>query len=402
MPYIPFSGVIVETLQDDAQLKKVYEQEIIAYSNKVPFLSLIGMRSTPFSSVDTVYYEDEPWSRQFELASIALVGDTTLNLVSTFGIKRHDILIIADNIYENAECVRVMDDPVGNAITVTRGFGSTTPAQIEAGDPITILTSANVEGEDDLADFKRKMNEKSTQFQYIKADYSISRQALNNAITYENRIGLMEGRKFEAQYRCWRDLQDALLAGRDGGFGIGNASNPKTITGIFNRITTNNDSNNTIDIDILNAWLMKIYNSGHDIAEKIGNINVFSTNYANIANNPQGWVLVVGWGAYAELNKLDVNYFTKSPMDNYVGAMPITNISTLFGKIPVYPMSVLPNNKMLFVRTDYLVLAPNGDMSVKHSEKPVRSDKAEDYYSGEYGFQLYHESAHGIFTITSI
>jgi len=126
----------------------------------------------------------------------------------------------------------------GNTITLTRGFGGTTATSFNAGQSLTVIANASLEGADVTQDSSTLRLRKNNIVQLFKEDIIVS--GTQEAVSLHGGIDdEYEYQKMKKITEAVRNLEKAVIMGVSSGNTIGSATALRTMAGIRALITTN-------------------------------------------------------------------------------------------------------------------------------------------------------------------
>lgn len=149
----------------------------------------------------------------------------------------------------------------GNTISVTRGFGSTTPNSFAAGQSIEVLSDSALEGADVSGDISKPRLRKTNYMEIFKKDIIISGSML--AVTQLGGIAdeLLHQQEMRTR-EILRDLEKASIRGILSGNTLGSASAYRTMKGMRSFMATNAKSIGTLTESWLGNLLQDIWDKG--------------------------------------------------------------------------------------------------------------------------------------------
>lgn len=149
----------------------------------------------------------------------------------------------------------------GNTLTVTRGFGGSTVASLNAGHSLFIVSDAALEGADVSGDRSRPRSRRTNYCQIFKKDVVVSgtTSSVNMLGGISNEF---EHQKAQRLKESIRDLEKACIQGKISGNTIGSGTAYRTMRGIWDSLTTNVTSTGTLTPLILDNIIRGAWDNG--------------------------------------------------------------------------------------------------------------------------------------------
>ena len=399
MAFQSFTGVSYNDLISSQEFLPVYKNYIQLYNRYVPFLSLIGMDSEPILAHQQYFYEDQAITDSYELSATFDNDDTAITVTSTVGLKEGDQLVYGTDIFDNTKEILYVEDVLNSTtLTVRRGFGTTTGATLTSGQKLTWITQSVPVAASEVKTSRTAKVNKPISLQRFRQDVLVERESLPPIEKSPREAMALMAELMNTEYfNALKALENAILNGVDGGYGLGNTTDPSTIKGILRRIT--NIYTDTMSIENINNFVATLDGFGYNARQAIADVNA---TVNGLPTNPKGWVLIAGNKAFSAMNKLDANYFTKSPLDSYIGVSPAKKVYTDYGELPIYPMKEIPTNYILLLRTDFVKIANLQGFAFKYNQGTFNRDIVGGWWGGTYGMKFYHDNAHAVWNVPGL
>jgi hypothetical protein len=273
----------------------------------------------------------------------------------------------------------------GNTLTVTRGYGGTTPEAIATGGVLRILGNAALEGDDrPAARFTARLRQ-SNWTQIFTAAVEVSGTEL--AV---HQIGLADELDFQKQERLrelLRDLENTVINGvAPAANPQGSASVRRTMKGLIPFLATNVFVNGT----------------GGFPAGAGGSTNQLTEEQVNFALR-QIWAQ-----SSASIDTIVVNGFQKRRINSFIAANRRFSESSArlrdlvgvyesdFGVCKVVLSRWVPADTVLLLDSSRIDVLPLAGRSFHYKPLAASGDKESGQVIGEYTLELRNENAHGL------
>lgn len=204
---------------------------------ETPLLDFLGDADLPATSTLHEWLEDElaPNTIVASSAVASAATDTVMGVASGKAPYLQVGAVLRQPVTGEYFTVSVI---TGNSITLTRGFGGTTATSFAAGQSLTVISNASLEGADVTQDSSTLRPRRSNIVQLFKQDIIVS--GTQEAVTLLGGIeDEFEYQKMKKITEAVRDLEKAVIMGVSSGNTIGSASALRTMAGIRAMITTN-------------------------------------------------------------------------------------------------------------------------------------------------------------------
>jgi hypothetical protein len=257
---------------------------------------------------------------------------------------------------------------VGNTLTISRGFGSTVAATINAGDSFYVVSTAELEGADVARDVSLPRSRKNNYVQIFKKDIIVSgtMQAVSQ-YGVQNEYDKQMGNRMR---ELIRDLEKASIIGKSSGNTLGSASAYRTFSGIWDQITTNSTSMATISsIGQVEDVIQTAWNQGASDLDlivcdnikhrQLSNLQFARTVLANDSTNLQKKIML---------------------------------LETSYGDHRVLRSRWMPTNSMLVISSGRIHLVPLQNRSFRHSLVGATGDSTKGFIVGEYTVEVHNEA----------
>ena len=202
---------------------------------ETPLLDALGDPQTEARSTLHEWLEDELLPNTDTLTSTPADPDAD----TVLEVDHADRFRVGDQVrVEDAEELMLVSAVAADAITVVRGYGGTTPENVTAGDRLTILGNASLEGADaDAARFTvRTRRANWTQIFAKTLVVSGSELAVRHLAVADE----LDFQKTKALRELLRDLENTVLNGiAPASDQVGSATVRRTMDGILPALTTN-------------------------------------------------------------------------------------------------------------------------------------------------------------------
>jgi hypothetical protein len=300
---------------------------------------------------------------------------------SVFAVSNGDRFRVGDQVQPAGSAeVMFVTGVASNTLTVARGYGGTTPEALAAGQLLTILGNAALEGDDAPAARFTSRLRRSNYTQIFTASVEVSGTAL--AV---RQIGLDDEMDYQKQERLrelTRDLENCVINGRAPLTNPqGDSATRRTMKGILGFVASN------------------IFAPGVDGFPSGGNLSEEQLNTA----------LRTVWGGSAgNIDTLVVNGLQKRRINNFLAsnrrfAAGETRFRDLvglyesdFGVCRVVLSRWMPADSVLLLDSSRIHVLPLAGRSFHFKRFSSSGDREAGQLIGEYTLELHNENAHGV------
>lgn len=371
---MPFNGrAIYSTGAFSAVKEDVSEQISMISPFETPFLDRLGFAENEAKSV---YHE---WMEE-ELSPNTVISSTNASSINT-GVAVHvggvaaAPWLQAGAVLKNQTTGEFLQITAisGNTLTVTRGFGGSTAADLIQGDVLFVVADAALEGADVVGDITRPRTRAGNYCQIFKKDIIVSEtmMAVSQHGGIENEYAHQKANRMK---EAIRDLEKATIQGKSSGNTLGSGSAFRTMKGVWDHITTNVTSTGTLTPDILDTIIQGAWTGGaSDIDLIIADaqwkraIDGFNSNRTQV---------VQGSG-------VDTNFKNR-----------ITQYESTFGTLDVMLGRWMPARTLMVVSTNRIKVVPLKGRSFTHQEVSRTGDAMKGMIVGEYTVEVKNEAGH--------
>lgn len=348
---------------------------------ETPLLDHLGEPRRPARSTVHEWIEDSllPNSDQINQTTFT-PGPTTATSITVDNGSRFRV---GDQVRpEGAEEIMLVTAIATNTLTVTRGYGGTTPFSLTDNLTLNILGNAAIEGDDRPATRFTNRARKQNYTQIFTASVEVSGSQLA-----ASQIGLKDEADFQKQERLReliRDLEHCVING------VAPASNPegsstvrRTMRGIIKTIATNQ------------------FEPGDSFLPDGGGANsdLLTEDVLNAA------LRAVWANSAARIDTIVVNGFQKRRINSFVGdrgyAPKDTKFKDLvsvyesdFGVCRVILSRSVPADKVLLLDSSRLAVLPLAGRSFHYKPLASSGDSEVGLVVGEYTLEMQNEAAH--------
>jgi hypothetical protein len=268
----------------------------------------------------------------------------------------------------------------GNDLTVTRGYGGTTAAQITHGQVLTILGNAALEGADPGSPRFTVRSRRSNYTQIFSAAIQVS--GSEAAVRQINVADEVDYQKSNRLRELLRDLENTVINGvAPESTQEGSATVRRTLRGVIGSLTSN------------------VFEPGagyipSDTALTEEHVNgALRTIWENTGSKPD---LIVCGGA----QKRRINGFIEATQRFAPGDERFKNLVSVyesdFGVCRVILSRYVPADTVLFLDSSRLAVVPLAGRSFQYKALAVTGDYLSGEVLGEYTLELRNEAGHGV------
>ncbi len=349
---------------------------------ETPLLDHLGDAPRPATSTYHEWLEDEL------LPNTDTIDDTDWTDASadtTFGVDHADRFRTGDQVRPNGskELLLVTDvDTQAGTVTVTRGYGGTTPEDLADGQVLHILGNAALEGDDAPAMRFTNRTRKGNWTQIFTAavrasgsDLAVRKLAVADELDYQKQERLRE---------LLRDLESTVINGTSPAANPqGSASVRRTMKGIIPFLATNVFTPNVGD-----------FPSDGDLTEAQLNLALRSV-WEQAASRID--TIVVNGYQKRRINGFITNGRAYGPND-VVYRDQVGVYESDFGICRVILSRTVPADSVLLLDSSRISVLPLAGRSFHFKKLAATGDYEAGEVIGEYVLELRHENAHGMIT----
>lgn len=336
---------------------------------------LLDALTPPNRSGESVLYEwmEETLGPNTVSTSVTIVPGGTAFVPHSSGTVAYPFLQVG-MIFENettGEQIQVAAINV-NTVTILREFGGTTAATITAGDQLTLISDAALEGADVTTDISVPRTRQSNYFQIFKKDIIVSGTA--RAVTHLGGItDEYEHQRMNRLIEAMRDLEKATIRGRLSGNTIGGnaVAATRSMRGLWQSISTNATSTATLTPEILDNIIKGAWDHGADDTDLI----VADANWKRVID---------GW------NDSRVEVMQGSGQENTYRRR-VTFHEGTFGTHEVQLNRWMPANSLLVISKNRVKVVPLRGRSFQHVPVSQTGDSTKGMILGEYTLEVKNE-----------
>jgi len=366
------AGVALPELAED-----VSDLVSIVSPFETPLLDALGDPQAEARSTHHEWLEDELLPNTDTLTSTPADpdGDTALEVDHAGRFRAGDQVRA-----EDAEELMLVTAVGSDSITVLRGYGGTTPEAVAAGDTLTILGNASLEGQDaDAARFTLR-SRCANWTQIFSKTLMVSGSEL--AVRHLAVADELDFQKTKALRELLRDIENTVLNGiAPASDQIGSASVRRTMNGILAHLATNRfvpgqdgfPSGTDLDEDKLNTALRLIWE------QSSGQVDL-------IAVNGYQKRVISQFGAEARAYAADDPRFSSQ----------VAVYESDFGVQRVVLSRWVPRDAVLLLDSSRIGVLPLAGRSFHYRPLAAAGDFEKGQVVGEYTLELRNEAAHGV------
>lgn len=352
----------------------------IVSPHETPLLDHIGDAKKPAMSTVHEWIEDALIANTGEIDDAGISGgDTDFIVADTTPFRVGDL--VRPGTTGEVMLVTAVDTGT-DSLTVTRGYGGTTPATLADGLALTILGNAALEGADaPAARFTNRVRRSNyTQIFTAGIDVSGSMQAAaQHGITDE-----VDYQKQERMRELLRDLENTVLNGVAPSSGQeGSGTVRRTMNGIVHSISTNTfqpgvggmpaGDSGALDEALLNAAMRAVWEQSSGTIDTI----------------------VCGGKQKRKINSFATGARAYLPEDTRYSDM-VSVYESDFGVARVILSRWMPADSVLFLDSSRIGVLPLQGRSFHYKPLAATGDSVSGQVIGEYTLEFKNENAHGV------
>jgi hypothetical protein len=350
---------------------------------ETPLLDHLGDPPRPAASTIHEWIEDSLLPNRDVINDGSISNPTT---ETAFDVANGSRFRVGDQIQvENSREVMLVTAISTNTLTVTRGYGGTTPESIGDGQVLRILGNAALEGDDRPATRFTNRTRKQNYTQIFTASVEVSGSQL--AATQLALADELDYQKQERLRELLRDLENCVING------VSPAANPqgsstirRTMRGIIPALTSN-----------IFAPEVNGFPAGDG-----GNSDLLNENQLNTA------LRLIWENSSARIDTVVVNGFQKRRINGFITSSRkydgrsthyrdlVSVYESDFGVCRVVMSRWCPPDSVLLIDSSRLHVMPLAGRSFHFKKLASTGDSEVGQLIGEYTLELRNESAHGV------
>lgn len=341
----------------------IVDELLLLNAHQTPLLKALGF-STPISSVEHVWFEDEMFPDETVTTAAALVSATDIVVADVSPFRVGSVIKIGE------ELLRVSAINEGTkTVTVSRAYASTTAAAVVSGAKVEFLFDEGMEGADARAARYKARSRKSNITQIFTDSVELSGTA--QAVAQHGVDNLYEYEKQKKQLELALQLEKALINGIS--YENGQVRQMRGIRQFIN--------SNVIDV------------KG---AVTLGAINTLAQNAYDVGGFANGgdYKIMVAAKQKVALSSTDANKITLTRGENTRGQV-VDKIVTDFGEFEIVLNQNLASDELFLVDANRIGIHPLATREFGHTYLGLTGDAMRGQIVGEYTLQLEQEKAHG-------
>lgn len=343
--------------------ESVVDEFLLLNPYQTPKTSLFGF-GKPVTNVEHVWFEDSYLAMTGKAASAATDVDTTITVDSVEAFRPEQIVKAGD------ELIRVISVNEGaKTLTVSRGYGGTTPAAIAQGDTIEVLFVEGVEGRVARDGRYKARVRKSNMTQIFDDSIEISGTAA--AIAQHGVANEYEKERQKVQIQLALQLEKAIV---DGLF-LDNGDK-RMMRGMRSFIETNvvSAGGAALTEDMINVAFQKVYEAGG-----------FDTG--------ADYKIIVPAKQKLAISKFGADTIRLERGDNGRGQV-VDHFVSDFGRAEIVLDNNLKPDELYVVDANRVEIRPLQGREFGHTYLGVQGDFTKGMVVGEYTLEFLQEQAH--------
>lgn len=274
-------------------------------------------------------------------------------------------------------------------ITVSRAFSGTTANSFAAGQYITIVSDAAVDGADVLVDTSRPRIRTGNYTQNFKKDIIIS----GSQMTDLQHGGIIDEEDHQKRIRsteALRDLEKAVIMGRISGNTLGSSSATRTFRGLLQAIATNSFAVASIGTDF-GSTTMAFFEDQVNEAIKSAWLN----------GGTDLDLIVAGDLVKRRFDQLN-NSRTRVANDESTYRNQMVTYENTYGVFRVMINRWMPSHKAMCIATNRIKVVPKTGRSFHYEPVAKTGDAMKGMILGEYTLEHKNEAGMATITFTSL
>lgn len=255
----------------------------------------------------------------------------------------------------------------GNTLTVSRGFGGSTVASLNAGHSLFVISDTALEGSDVVGDRSRPRSRKTNYCQIFKKDIVVSgtMQAVTKLGGISNEF---EHQKAQRLKESIRDLEKAVIQGKLSGNTLGSGLAYRTMRGVWDSLTTNITSTGTLTPTILDNIIRSAWDNG-------------GTDVDMVLLDPNWKALTDTWQ--------DGRILTSNMEGTYTRR--VTKFMSSFADVDLQLCRWMPANSLLVLSSGRVKVVPLNGRSYQFVPVSRTGDSEKGMILGEYTVEVKNE-----------
>lgn len=334
---------------------------------ETPLLDALG---DPMFAATNVYHEwlEEDLTPDTIVSSLT-ISDTVTGFTAHSGGSAVGNFLMVGTILKNqttGEYMQLASGTADNTLIVTRGFGGTSAGTITAGDVISVIAPAALEGADVSVDVSRPRSRLANYCQIFKKDVIVS-----GTVQSVSNLGVADEFEHQKQNRTrevLNDLEKAVIQGKLSGNTLGSSTAYRTMKGLWDFIATNATSVGTLTADYLDDSIQLAWGNGAKDLDLV----VCDATFKRCADT---WT-----ASRIRLANQDERYFNRVSM-----------FTSTFGEVPIIMSRWMPSSSCMIISSQRVKVLPLTGRSFRFEEVARTGDSRKGMVLGEYCLEVRNE-----------
>ena len=334
---------------------------------ETPLLDALGDATFPARSVYHEWLEESFRPNTITSSTAASTSGTAVMVHDGAGLNVGDFMMAGAILKDTTTGEYLQVASTGSStIVVTRAFGGTTAGDLAAGNTLTVIADAALEGADVGSDVSKPRVRTGNYCQIFKTDIVVS--GTEQAVTH---IGVDNEYQHQKNLRlreALRDLEKSVILSKSSGNTIGSSTAYRSFKGLWDFISTNSTSVATLSVSVLEDSFEAAWGYGANDLDLI----VCDATWKRVIDN---------WNTdRVQVANMEGTYRNRTTM--YEGT---------FGAVPVLLNRWMPTKSLMILSTQRVNVLPLQGRSFRHEEVSKTGDSAKGMIIGEMTLEVKNE-----------
>ena len=345
--------------------ESVVDEFLLMNEHQTPLLNLLGFGEAVYN-VKHEWVEDEMFADESTVSGAKLAEDTAITVADAEPFRVGHVVKVGEELM-------LVTSVVGNDLTVSRGYASTTAADIADGAVIEVMFLEGHEGADarDARYKPRSRKENLTQI----FDESVEISGTAQAIAQYGVDSEYDKERMKKQIELALHLEKALINGL--GFESGNVRQMRGVRSFINTNVVDGSGASITDAKINDAFQAIYEKGGFDTG----------ANYKILVPAKQKRVI-------SDFQKSDIRL---TRQDNGRGQV-VDHFVSDFGEAEIVLNNNLKSDELMIVDVNRMQIRPLNTREFAHTYMGIQGDYMKGQIVGEYTLEFKQEKAHARIT----
>lgn len=334
---------------------------------ETPLLDRLGDPAYPARSVKHEWLEDSYRPNTITSSTAASTVGTALAVHDGAGLNVGGFMMVGALLKDTStgEYLQVASTTAAT-ITVSRAFGGSTAGNLAAGNTLTVIFDAALEGADVSVDVSKPRIRHENYAAIFKTDVIVS--GTEQAVTHIGVDNEFEYQKSLRVREALRDLEKAVILSKSSGNTIGSSTAYRSFKGLWDFLATNSTSVATLTASVLEDSFQAAWGYGADDLDLV----VADATWKR---------LIDSWNSTrVQVTNDDPTYRNR-----------VSFFEGTFGAVPVVLSRWMPTKSCMLLSTQRVGVLPLEGRSFRFEEVAKTGDSRKGMVVGEYTIEVRNE-----------